>query len=887
MTVAPAPSDATLVARLRSRDRTAWEDVYRLYGDRLYRFAYRLTGNPHDASDLVQETFVRALPRLDSLDPEGLNLGAYLLTTEKNLFLKSVERTRRQEPVEVVPEPSTPAPIEDDPERSTLLGGQQEEVRKANAALAPRQRLVLALRELEDRSYAEIGELVGLNENAVAQLISRARQSLRQELRLVQVERSKLPAECQSFLPLLSAHLDGQLEGAQLERTLAHLEACEVCQAALADMREASRLYRTLIPLPFPELFGRIEDALAASGFWSGTRSLLSRAVPRSRRARAGAAAILGGALLASLSAVAFLGGGDPAVVAETTTGTPETVVEVVTDSQPPRLLVPAAGVTAEATGPDGAEVAFTVRARDRVDGVIEATCAPSSGDAFALGTTTVECTAEDEAGNGADASFQVNVSDTTAPDLSVPEPIELEAGSEIEYEAAANDLVDGPLAPECSVEPGTVLAAGATEVVCTVEDASGNAASRSFAVTVGEAEAPALTLPEARTVEATGRDGARVTFSASARGDGQAVATRCSRRSGSVFRLGTSTVRCTATSGDGARASGSFVVRVVDTTPPTLRLPPTRRVEAQGPGGSAVAFTVTARDLVDGAVAARCSPRSRARFHLGTTTVRCTAADRRRNRSTGTFAIVVRDTRAPTLRLPGSLTTEATGPTGAPVSFTATATDGVSGTVQPTCAPASGATFPLGETTVRCSARDARGNQASGSFRVAVVDTTAPTLTLPPNRTVQATSSSGAVVTFGASARDLVDGAVAPSCSPASGSTFPVGTTTVTCTARDARGNGASGSFTVTVTPLPRPDLVVSVTPTSFTVRNVGNAPAGAFTATVQGVGTFTFAGLAPGASATRTVSCASIQRTVTVDPANAVAESNEANNTARIPPC
>ena len=74
----------------------------------LYRFAYRLTGNPHDAADLVQETFVRALPRLEALDPEGLNLGAYLLTTEKNLFLKSVERGKRQEPVEFVP--SRPRP---------------------------------------------------------------------------------------------------------------------------------------------------------------------------------------------------------------------------------------------------------------------------------------------------------------------------------------------------------------------------------------------------------------------------------------------------------------------------------------------------------------------------------------------------------------------------------------------------------------------------------------------------------------------------------------------------------------------------------------------------------------------------------------------------------
>src|SRR5215467_13806025 len=48
----------------------AWEDVYRLHGERLYRFAYRLTGNPHDAADLVQETLVRALPRLERVRGE-------------------------------------------------------------------------------------------------------------------------------------------------------------------------------------------------------------------------------------------------------------------------------------------------------------------------------------------------------------------------------------------------------------------------------------------------------------------------------------------------------------------------------------------------------------------------------------------------------------------------------------------------------------------------------------------------------------------------------------------------------------------------------------------------------------------------------------------------
>jgi RNA polymerase sigma factor (sigma-70 family) len=276
MATVPRTPDAELLRRLRSRDRLAWEELYAEYQPRLRGFAYRLAGNVHDADDLVQETFVRAVPRLDQLDPETADVGAYLFTTLRNLFLKQVEREKRAQPVAEVPEPAVPAPIEDDPERSSLLVRQQDEVRRANARLQPRQRLVLALRELEDRSYAEIGELVGMKENAVAQLIFRARESLRTELRLLQVDPEQLPEECRRFLPLLAAHLDGQLKGARQEETLAHLDGCERCQAALADMREASRRYRTLLPLPMgeDEAKAAIDARLTSSGYWDGPRRL-------------------------------------------------------------------------------------------------------------------------------------------------------------------------------------------------------------------------------------------------------------------------------------------------------------------------------------------------------------------------------------------------------------------------------------------------------------------------------------------------------------------------------------------------------------------------------------------------------------------------------------
>jgi hypothetical protein len=105
-----------------------------------------------------------------------------------------------------------------------------------------------------------------------------------------------------------------------------------------------------------------------------------------------------------------------------------------------------------------------------------------------------------------------------------------------------------------------------------------------------------------------------------------------------------------------------------------------------------------------------------------------------------------------------------------------------------------------LGATTVNCSATDDAGNTGVNSFTVTVEDTTPPTVNVPNNITTPATSIAGAVVTYSASASDLVDGSVAVTCSPASGSTFAPGNTTVNCSATDNAGNTGHGSFTVTV---------------------------------------------------------------------------------------
>jgi len=162
--------------------------------------------------------------------------------------------------------------------------------------------------------------------------------------------------------------------------------------------------------------------------------------------------------------------------------------------------------------------------------------------------------------------------------------------------------------------------------------------------------------------------------------------------------------------------------------------------------------------------------------------------------------AIGPADTTPPVLTVPADLTVEAASAGGAAVTFAVSASDDVDPAPVVACTPASGATFPLGDTTVACTATDASGNVASASFDVHVRDRTAPTLTTPAGIAVDATSQAGAIATFAVTAADAVDPSPVVACTPASGATFAIGDTTVACTATDASGNASTASFAVHV---------------------------------------------------------------------------------------
>jgi hypothetical protein len=201
------------------------------------------------------------------------------------------------------------------------------------------------------------------------------------------------------------------------------------------------------------------------------------------------------------------------------------------------------------------------------------------------------------------------------------------------------------------------------------------------------------------------------------------------------------------------------------------------------------------------------CNPRTGSTFPIGVTTVTCTANDPHGNTATTSFPITVLGTAGPILlNLPKPMTLDATSPLGIVVNYQPpTATDQIDGSVPVTCTPASGSTFPVGQTTVDCTASDLASptpNTTHGKFKVNVRFLGPPVITVPTGGVqAEATTATGATVTYSASAKDGLGNPIPVSCVPPSGSFFPLGVTTVTCTATDGYNNTASKSFTVTVT--------------------------------------------------------------------------------------
>lgn len=486
-----------------------------------------------------------------------------------------------------------------------------------------------------------------------------------------------------------------------------------------------------------------------------------------------------------------------------------------VTDNQNPTISAPSAvNVTADIGSCTATGVALgTPITTDNCSVVSIVNDGPV---AYPVGTTTVTWTVTDASGNTATSTQTVTVTDNQNPTITSPANLTVTADPGL-CTASGVSLGTPITSDNCGIASVTNNAPatypnGSTTITWTVTDLYGNTATSTQTVNVTDNEAPiAICQNVFVNLDATGNASVGATQVNSGSSDNCGIATLAlSQNSFSCSNVGINTVTLTITDNAGNVSTCPAFVIVQDVLAPiancqniTVPLDPVTGTVNVLPsqvdngssdpcGNASLVLSQTAFDCSD----------------LGPNTVTLTVTDVNGNVSTCTAVITVVDNSIPTfVTTPSNITVNSiVGLCGRVVSYPIpTFTDACSANLAQTDGTGltSGDLFPVGSTTQTFTLTDQSGNTVSYSFTVTVVDNQLPVITNCPTNISVSTSPSNcsAIVNWvEPTGSDNCPGVILSS-SHASGSTFSVGTTTVTYTATDASGNTSNCSFTVTVT--------------------------------------------------------------------------------------
>lgn len=179
-------SDTTAITRARAGDSDAFRLLVERHSKPIFRVAYRMTGNEHDADDVVQETFLRAYRTLDRFE-ERANFSTWLHRIAVNCSLDLLRARGRHdrhyggdpEEAEMTGAARSDAAL---PDRLLLSAELQAHVSKAMERLTGNERTAFVLRHFEGMPVEEIGKTLGIQVNAAKHTIFRAVRKLRESL---------------------------------------------------------------------------------------------------------------------------------------------------------------------------------------------------------------------------------------------------------------------------------------------------------------------------------------------------------------------------------------------------------------------------------------------------------------------------------------------------------------------------------------------------------------------------------------------------------------------------------------------------------------------------------------------------------------------------------
>jgi RNA polymerase sigma-70 factor, ECF subfamily len=189
-----AMDDAAVVARVRAGEKDCFRVLVERHSHEIFRLAFRMMGNEHDAEEVVQDTFLRAYRSLDRFElRSSFSTWIYRIATNRCYDLLDQRKSRPEpspafDPEEPRPEDQIPSAMPG-PERSLLSGEIAERLRSVMFQLTAAERTAFVLRHYEGQSIEEIAKILNIGPGAAKNSIHRAVQKLRQELQPLRAAR--------------------------------------------------------------------------------------------------------------------------------------------------------------------------------------------------------------------------------------------------------------------------------------------------------------------------------------------------------------------------------------------------------------------------------------------------------------------------------------------------------------------------------------------------------------------------------------------------------------------------------------------------------------------------------------------------------------------------
>jgi RNA polymerase sigma-70 factor, ECF subfamily len=182
-------TDAAVVAQVLAGDRDAFRVLVERHSRSIFRVAYRMTGDQHDAEEIVQETFLRAFKSLERFELRS-NFGTwvYRIAVNRTLDFLSARKIQMKDAYQIADNPDSEAgqvqlaTSSPGPDRLLLSAEMKKKVAQALGLLTPAERVAFIMRHMEGQSIEEISKVLNLKASAAKNSVFRAVQKLRQQL---------------------------------------------------------------------------------------------------------------------------------------------------------------------------------------------------------------------------------------------------------------------------------------------------------------------------------------------------------------------------------------------------------------------------------------------------------------------------------------------------------------------------------------------------------------------------------------------------------------------------------------------------------------------------------------------------------------------------------